>query len=453
MAKAPRVVILAAGQGTRMRSAIPKVLHHLGGRPLISYTLETASAVGPDAPIVVVNPGQTQVHEALKGAAELVEQPAARGTGDALRSVPDRMRPSGAVVVLSADVPLLRPETVLRLVAAHEGSGAAATLLTCFPEQPAGLGRVIRDSQGRVERIVEERDLPPASNSPEVNAGVYVFNGAKLWPALEKLSTDNAQREYYLTDVIELLGGAEAVVVDDATEALGINDRRQLAVAEAVLRHRTLDALMLAGVTIEDPATTYIDSGVQVGPDTVIRPMTQLRGASVVGRDSELGPGAQLRDVRAGDRVVIGSSLLEACELGDDVHVGAHCRVRPNTVLASGVQLGTHAEVKNSTIGPGTRLNHFCCVLDSDVGRDVNIGAGTVTGNFDGTEKHRTWIGDGVFVGSNSTLVAPVRLGEGSYVAAGSVVTSDVPPGALAVGRARQRNVAGWVERRRDMKA
>jgi bifunctional UDP-N-acetylglucosamine pyrophosphorylase/glucosamine-1-phosphate N-acetyltransferase len=452
MANAPRVVILAAGQGTRMRSATPKVLHHLGGRPLISYSLDTAAVVGPEAPIVVVNPDQTQVHEALKGAAELVEQPVARGTGDALRSVPDGMRPSGAVVVLSADVPLIRPETVLRLVAAHEGSGAAATVLTSFSEQPSGLGRVIRDSQGRVERIVEERDLPPASNSPEVNAGVYVFNGAKLWPALDKLSADNAQREHYLTDVIELLGGGEAVVVDDATEALGINDRRQLAVAEAVLRQRTLDALMLAGVTIEDPATTYIDSGVQVGPDTVIRPMTQLRGVSVVGRDSEVGPGAQLRDVRAGDRVVIGSSLLEACELGDDVHVGAYCRVRPNTVLASGVQLGTHAEVKNSTIGPGTRLNHFCCVLDSDVGRDVNIGAGTVTGNFDGTEKHRTWIGDGVFVGSNSTLVAPVRLGEGSYVAAGSVVTNDVPPGALAVGRARQRNVAGWVERRRGMK-
>ena len=453
MADAPRVVILAAGQGTRMRSAIPKVLHHLGGRPLISYSLETAAAVSPDAPIVVVSPNQPEVHEGLKGAAELVEQATARGTGDALRSVPERLRNAVSVVVLSADVPLLRPETVQRLVAAQQGSGAAATLLTCFPDQPAGLGRVIRDGQGRVERIVEERDLSPGGDTAEVNAGVYVFDGTKLWPALDRLSTDNAQGEYYLTDVIELLGGADSLVVDDATEALGINDRRQLAAAEAVLRRRTLDALMLAGVTIEDPATTYVDSDVRVGPDSVIRPMTHLRGATVVGREAELGPGAQLRDVRAGDRVVIGSSLLEACELGDDVHVGAFCRVRPNTVLASGVQLGTHAEVKNSTIGPGTRLNHFSSVLDSDVGRDVNIGAGTVTGNFDGVEKHRTWIGDGVFVGSNSTLVAPVRLGEGSYVAAGSVVTSDVPPGALAVGRARQRNVAGWVARRRGMKA
>src|SRR6202165_46002 len=452
MADAPRVVILAAGQGTRMRSAIPKVLHHLGGRPLISYSLETAAAVSPDPPIVVVNPSQPEVHEALKGAAELVEQATARGTGDALRSVPERLRNAVSVVVLSADVPLLRPETVQRLVAAQQGSGAAATLLTCFPEQPAGLGRATRDTQGRVERIVEDRDLSPGGDTAEVNAGVYVFDGTKLWPALDRLSTDNAQGEYYLTDVIELLGGADSLVVDDATEALGINDRRQLAAAEAVLRRRTLDALMLAGVTIEDPATTHVDSDVRVGPDSVIRPMTHLRGATVVGREAELGPGAQLRDVRAGDRVVIGSSLLEACELGDDVHVGAYCRVRPNTVLASGVQLGTHAEVKNSTIGPGTRLNHFCCVLDSDVGRDVNIGAGTVTGNFDGTEKHRTWIGDGVFVGSNSTLVAPVRLGDGSYVAAGSVVTNDVPPGALAVGRARQRNVAGWVERRRGMK-
>jgi bifunctional UDP-N-acetylglucosamine pyrophosphorylase/glucosamine-1-phosphate N-acetyltransferase len=312
------------------------------------------------------------------------------------------------------------------------------------------MGRIIRDAEGHVLRIVEEADLVPGELVPmECNAGVYVFTGAELWPALDRLETANAQGEYYLTDVVALLTGpVEGVIAADPDEVLGINDRRQLAAAEAVLRRRTLDALMLAGVTVEDPSTTYVDAQVVIGRDSVIHAMTSIRGATTIGEGCEIGPMAVLADVRAGDGVIVGPSHLEECELGDGVRIGSYCRVRPNTVLASGVELGTHAEVKNSTVGAGTRINHFSCVLDSDVGEAVNIGAGTVTCNYDGEAKHRTTIGNRVFVGTNATLVAPLRLGDGCYVGAGSFVDHDVPAGALAVGRSRQRNIEGWAARR-----
>ena len=348
------------------------------------------------------------------------------------------------------DAPLITAETLARLLAAHASSPRACTVLLGIPTDPSGLGRAVRDDAGHVLRIVEERDLSPGEPVPmECNGGIYVFDGAQLWPALDRLTSANAQGEYYLTDVIELLTGpVEALVAPDPDEFIFINDRRQLAAAEAALRRRTLDALMLSGVTVEDPATTFVGPEVQVGVDSVIHPMTTLSGATVLGSGCEIGPMAVLHDVRAGQRVVIGESRLEGCRLGDDVRIGAYCRVRPNTVLASGVELGTHAEVKNSTVGAGTRINHFSCVLDSDVGEDVNIGAGTVTCNYDGSAKYRTVIGNRVFVGTNSTLVAPVRLGDACYVGAGSFIDHDVPPGALAVGRSRQRNIEGWAERR-----
>ncbi|TMB89199.1 MAG: bifunctional UDP-N-acetylglucosamine diphosphorylase/glucosamine-1-phosphate N-acetyltransferase GlmU [Chloroflexi bacterium] len=426
MADGPLAVILAAGQGKRMQSATPKVLHPLGGRPLILHILDAARAVTSARPVVVINPGQPQVRSALGDRANVVEQEQPLGTGDALRGLPDAMQTDGPVLVLSGDVPLIRPDTLRRLAASHTAAeGRACTLLSAVPEDPSGMGRVIRDEQGRVLRIVEEGDLPGDAVIPlECNVGAYVFDGKALWPALDRLSADNAQREYYLTSA-----------------------------AETVLRRRTLDALMLGGVTVEDPATTFVDPGVAVGPDSVIRPMSVLRGATTIGAGCVIGPMAWLQDVRGGDRIRIGSSQLEDCVLGDDVQVGPYCRVRPNTVLGSRVELGTHAEVKNSTVGAGTRISHFSCVLDGDVGRDVNIGAGTVTCNFDGRAKHRTTIGDRVFVGTNSTLVAPLRLGEGAYIGAGSFVDMDVPAGALAVGRSRQRNVEGWAARRGAVRA
>jgi bifunctional UDP-N-acetylglucosamine pyrophosphorylase/glucosamine-1-phosphate N-acetyltransferase len=456
MADGPLAVILAAGQGKRMQSATPKVLHPLGGRPLILHVLDAARAVSSARPVVVINPGQPQVRAILAERATVVEQDQPLGTGDALRGLPEAMQMEGPVVVLSGDVPLIRADTIRRLVESHAAAeGRSCTLLSAVPDDPSGMGRVIRDEQGRVIRIVEEADLPSDAVIPlECNVGAYVFDGKALWPALDRLSADNAQREYYLTDVIELFDGAvEAILATDPGEALGVNDRRQLSSAEAVLRRRTLDALMLGGVTVEDPATTFVDPSVAVGPDSVIRPMSVLRGATTLGARCVIGPMAWLQGVRGGDGIIVGSSQLEDCVLGDDVHIGSYCRVRPNTVLASGVELGTHAEVKNSTVGAGTRISHFSCVLDGDLGKEVNIGAGTVTCNFDGRAKHRTIIGDRVFVGTNVTLVAPVRLGDGAYVGAGSFVDMDVPAGALAVGRSRQRNVDGWAARRRPVRA
>ena len=453
MADGPRAVILAAGEGTRMRSALPKVLHTLAGRPLIDHVVDAATAVTGRRPVVVVGPGRSDVVAAIGDRAELVEQPEPRGTGDALRSIPDRLRDSGDVLVMSADVPLVRSATLGRLIDHHRRTRAAATLLTAMPANPRGLGRVYRDPEtGRVVRTIEERDLPPgAYASPEVGAGVYVFNGARLWPALARITNDNSQGEDYLPDVLPLLGGhVEAMLLTDPEEALGINDRSQLATAEGVVRARTLERLMAEGVTVEDPATTYVDATVRVGRDSTIRPMSFLRGATVLGQRCEIGPMAQLTDVTAGNGVVIGASHVESSNLGDGVVIGSFNRLRPGSVLAAGVSVGTHAEVKNSRLGAGSRVNHFACVLDSDVGEGVNVGAGTVTCNYDGHAKHRTVIEDGVFVGSNSTLIAPLTIHRGAYVAAGSIVNQDVPEGALAVGRARQRNVDGWTARRRS---
>ena len=435
-----------------MRSALPKVLHPLAGRALIHHVIDAAIAVTGRPPIVVVGPGRDDVVAAVGDRAECVEQPQPRGTGDALRCVPERLRERGEVLVMSGDVPLVRAETLGQLIDHHRRTRAAATLLTAMPANPRGLGRVYRDPEtGRVVRTIEERDLPPGAMAPpEVGAGVYVFDGARLWPALGRISNDNAQGEYYLPDVLPLVGGhVEAMLLADPEEALGINDRCQLATAEAALRTRVLDRLMAGGVTVEDPATTYVDATVRVGRDSVIRPMSLLRGATVLGEGCEIGPLAQLYDVVAGDRVTIGASHVEASELGDGVVIGSFNRVRPGSVLASGVSLGTHAEVKNSRVGAGSRVNHFSCVLDSDVGEGVNVGAGTVTCNFDGEAKHRTVIEDGVFVGTNTTLVAPLTIHRDAYIAAGSLVNEDVPAGALAVGRARQRNVEGWAARRR----
>ena len=443
--------MLAAGRGTRMRSAVPKVLHHLAGRPLLVHVLETALAVTGRRPLVVVSPDQPEVAALAATVADPIEQAAPRGTGDALRSVPVGLRSPGEVLVLSGDVPLLRAASLEALLARHRQTGAACTLLSVVPGDPTGLGRVVRGQGGRVERIVEERDLPAGVDVPrECNAGVYAFDGARLWEVLERLPSDNAQGEHYLTDAVGLIDGpVEAVELTDADEALGINDRRQLAAAEAVIRRRVLDGLMLAGVTVEDPATTFVDGTVRIGADSVLLPMTVLRGNTVLGRDSVVGPMAQLRDVRAGDRVRIGASALDDCVLGDDVVIGHWDRVRPGSVLGDRVRLGSHAEVKNSRVGAGTVMSHFSCVLDSDVGSRVNVGAGMVTCNYDGVAKHRTLIGDDVFLGTNSSLVAPLQIGDGAYVAAGSVLGGEVPAGALAVERGSQRIIAGWVERRR----
>lgn len=430
------------------------MLHPLAGRPLVLHSLSVAAQATGGRPIAVVPPDQPELTAALEPHADVAVQHDPRGTGDALRSLPPQLRPQhGPVAVLSGDVPLLRAATLQRLLDHHAATRAAATILTVTPQDPKGLGRIERDPRTRrVAAIVEERDLAPgqAETHRECNAGVYVFDAEALWPALDRLTTDNAQQEFYLTDVIALIDGdVEAIEAEDPTEALGVNDRVQLAEAGRILRQRTLRSLMLDGVTVEDPATTYVEPTVRIGRDTTLRPMTTLTGATQIGEGCEIGPMATLIDVTAGSDVHIGPSYLEQCDIADGVRIGAYVRIRPGTRLDQGVQLGTHAEVKNSHIGARSRISHFSAVLDSDVGEGVNIGAGTVTVNYDGVAKHRTVIGDRAFIGSDSLLVAPRRIGDDAFVAAGSVITADVPAGALAVERGEQRTIEGWSARRR----
>jgi bifunctional UDP-N-acetylglucosamine pyrophosphorylase/glucosamine-1-phosphate N-acetyltransferase len=399
----------------------------------------------------VTNPAQDGVQAALNGEGQTVSQAKQLGTGHALAQVTAAHRTSGPVVVLYADAPLLRGETLKDLIAQHKKSGAVVTLLTATLDDPRGYGRIVRGRNGAFRDIVEEKDATEAQRQiTEVNSGVYVFSGRELWPALAKLENKNRAGEYYLTDIVRLIKGkVHTLPVGDGNEILGINDRRQLAEAERVMRQRILDGLMTSGVTIVDPATTFVDADVQIGRDTVVLPFSVISGESTIGEDCVIGPFAQIRDSIIGDSCRIERAHLEKATLANNVHVGPFSRLRPGSVLDDGVRVGTHAEIKNSHIGAGTAISHFSAVLDSDVGANANIGAGTVTANFDGVEKHRTEIGDRAQVGSDTILVAPVRVGDDAYTAAGSVITSDVPAGSLAIERSEQKVIPGWTERRK----
>ncbi len=448
-----RAVVLAAGAGTRMCSAHPKVLHAVGGRPLIDWVLELARVDTDAPPVVVIGAGHDAVRERVAALAQVAVQPVPDGTGGALAAARPLLEGAEAVLVLPGDVPLLRPDTVRRLLGRSAVAAADAVLLSARPPDPTGYGRIIR--AGDVFRaIVEERDLPDAGAPlPEVNTGVYVFRARPLWPALARLGTDNAQGERYLTDVLARLPSVDVVPLEDWEEMLGVNDRVQLAAVGAALRRRTLRAAMLAGVTVEDPETTYLEPQVTVGVDTVLRPGTILRGATRVGRDCVVGPYAELVDTVTGDGCHVDRAQLSGCRLEDGVRVGPFNRVRPGSELAAGSRLGAFTEVARSRVGPGSAVPHLTYLGDAVLGRDVNIGAGTITANWDGIAKHPTAIGDGARIGSHTVLVAPAQVGAGAYTGAGSVVTQPVPAGALGVARARQRNLLGWVARRRRASA
>ena len=445
------VVVLAAGKGVRMKSRLPKVLHPVAGRPMLLWSMAAARALDPTRTLVVTNPEQDGVGAVLNGEGETVSQARQLGTGHALAQVAAAHRTPGPVVVLYGDVPLLRGETLRALLAEHEKSRAAVTILTASLDDPTGYGRIVRARSGVVRDIVEEKDATDEQkNIHEVNSGVYVFSGRELWPALARLENKNRAGEYYLTDIVRLIKGKiHALPIEDKNEILGINDRRQLAEAERVMRQRILDGLMTSGVTITDPATTFIDADVKIGRDTVILPFSFISGESSIGEKCVIGPFAQVNESTIGDACRIERAHVDKSRLAQDVHIGPFSRLRPGSVLDDGVRVGTHAEIKNSHIGAGTAVAHFSVVLDSDVGANANIGAGTVTANFDGLNKHRTEIGDRAQVGSDTILVAPVRVGADAYTAAGSVITSDVPAGSLAIERTDQKIVPGWTERRR----
>lgn len=434
-----RAVVLAAGKGKRMQSDLPKVLHRLCGRPLITYVLDALAEAVSARPLLVIGHAAEAVRAAAGDRAGFVEQREQLGTGHAvMQALPHLDEGDGPILVLYGDTPLLRPGTIRGLLDLHRDSRAAATMLTAALDDPTGYGRVIRGPDGAVERVVEEADASPdEARLREINAGTYVFERRALFSALEALSPANAQGEYYLTDTIGWLlksGQRVSALLAPAEEAAGVNSRRELAAAEAVMRRRLLDRLMDAGVTIVDPAATYVHAGVRVGADTIIHPQTYLEGETIIGRACVIGPQARLHDAVLGDRVTVEASTIAGSEIGEGSRVGPYSRLRPGARLGRFVEVGNYAEIKNATIGDYSKVHHMSYIGDAQLGVRVNIGAGTVTCNFDGRRKHVTVIEDEAFIGSDTMLVAPVRIGRGAVTGAGSVVKKDVPPGGVAVG-------------------
>ncbi|MGY1802606.1 bifunctional UDP-N-acetylglucosamine diphosphorylase/glucosamine-1-phosphate N-acetyltransferase GlmU [Blastococcus sp. SYSU D00922] len=453
------VVVLAAGQGTRMRSTTPKVLHTLGGRSLLGHVLAAAAPLDAGTTVVVVGAGRDQVEahlaEIAPGALAVVQEEQ-RGSGHAaavaLDAVPDL---EGPVLLVNGDAPLLRASTVSALVEAHRAAGSALTVLTAEVDDPTGLGRIVRGEDGGVRAIVEERDATPGQRAiREINAGVYVGDAAAIRGALGRIGTDNDQGEQYFTDVLGLLVADGAPVgghvAEDPDDVLGCNDRRELAFRRRTLNDRVLDDLMRSGVTVVDPQTTWVDVTCAVGADAVLEPGTQLRGTTSVGGGAVVGPDTTLVDCVVEEGASVVRSHCLGAHIGPEATVGPFSYLRPGTRLASGAKVGAFVETKNAQVGEGSKVPHLSYVGDATIGRGANIGAATVFVNYDGVAKHHTTIGDQVRVGSDTMLVAPVTVGDGAYTAAGSVITSDVPPGAMAVARSPQRNVGGWVRRRRS---
>jgi len=441
-----------------MRSAIPKVLHSVGGRSLIHHAVVAAAAVAPDHLVVVVGHGRDQVKAHLAEVAPeaaTVVQDQQRGTGHAvdcaLRDLPELV---GTVLVTYGDVPLLTGETLVALVAEHERAGNAVTILTARLEVPTGYGRIVRDASGTVTAVVEEKDATEEQRQVrEINSGVYAFDAATLRAALARLTDTNSQGEHYLTDVVGIASSDGATVgallIDDAVQTEGVNDRVQLAALHRELNRRTVTAWMRAGVTVRDPETTWIDVGVTLEADTVLEPNTLLRGATTVATGAQVGPNTELVDTEVGARAEISNTTSYSAIIGPEAIVGPYTYLRPGTRLGVGAKAGGFVEMKNAVIGDGAKVPHLTYVGDADVGEGANIGAGTIFANYDGVTKHHTDVGAHSFIGSDSVLVAPVQVEDGAYVAAGSTVTKRVGAGELAVARGQQRNIRGWVARRR----
>ncbi len=451
------MVILAAGQGTRMRSRTPKVLHDLCGRPLVAWPVAAAREAGASKVIVVDSPERVLEGHLPEGV-EIAVQPEADGTAGALAAAAGLVQPGEPVVVLSGDVPLVSAAAIAALVAGHEEAGAAATVATAELEDPSGYGRVVRAADGSLEKIVETKNPGDATDGElairEVNSGIYVFDPDALAAALPQVGSDNAQGERYLPDVLPAIaaaGGKVAVVLsEDPNLLLGVNDRVALARVREVARAMIVERLMLAGADIVDPASTVIDVGVELGEDAVVEPFSVLSGDTVVGSGSRIGPGTTLAGVKVGEDASILRSHLADCEVGDGASVGPFSHVRPGTVIGAGAKVGAFVELKNAEIGEGAKVPHLSYVGDADVGAGANLGAGTITANYDGTSKHRTVFGERVHGGVHVSYVAPVQLGDDVWTAAGTVVTDDVPDGSLAIGRERQLNKEGYDERKRD---
>jgi bifunctional UDP-N-acetylglucosamine pyrophosphorylase/glucosamine-1-phosphate N-acetyltransferase len=440
-------VVLAAGQGTRMRSSLPKVLHPLGGRPMLRWILDALAGAGVARTTVVVGHGADQVRAALPDGVDSCPQERRLGTGHAAMVGLEALDPScDTVLVLSGDVPLVDAPLLRRLIDEHAAGDRAATVVTARPADAAAYGRVIRAADGSVERIVEARDATPDELAVgEINAGLYAFGRAALERALGGIGTDNAQGELYLPDALPLLGGpVGALLADDPQVVAGINDRVELAAVEAAIQRRLREDLMRAGVTMPNPEAVYVEAGVEVGEDTTLWPGTHLRGATRIAGGCTIGPDAVIADSVIGPGSAVLSAHLSGAEVGSRCRVGPFAYLRPGAVLRDGARVGTYVELKNTVLGEGAKVPHLSYVGDADVGEDTNIGAGNITANYDGFAKHRTWIGARVRTGSDCVFVAPVRIGDDAMTGAGSIITTDVPDGALGIARARQSVIEGF---------
>lgn len=451
------VIILAAGEGTRMKSKTIKVLHRAAGRPLIAYVLDAASAVSSNPPVIIIGRDSDKVRDAIGDRARFAVQSERRGTGHAalqaaaeLANATDR-----DILILSGDVPLTRVETLQRLFATHRDEGNALTLLTMKPADRKRYGRIVRDENQTVARIVEFKNASPDELAiDEVNAGVYVFGGAHLFENLRTLTPNAETNEIYLTDLVSVLRDAGhrvgAVLTDDPNEATGVDSRAQLADVEQEIQRRVVAKLMDSGVTFRNPSTVVIDSTVTIGQDSVVYPYVTLEGTTRIGSDCVIEPGAHLTNVTIGDRVHVKTgTVAEDTVIDDDTMVGPYAHLRPGSRLGKHVKVGNFVETKKAVFGDGAKASHLSYIGDAEIGADVNIGAGTITCNFDGVNKHKTILEDGVFIGSDTQLVAPVRVGRGAYVGAGSTITKDVPPESLALSRTPQRVVEGWATKKK----
>jgi bifunctional UDP-N-acetylglucosamine pyrophosphorylase/glucosamine-1-phosphate N-acetyltransferase len=451
-----QAIVLAAGLGTRMRSKLPKVVHEICGKPMIMLVLDALEAAGAERTFVVVGHLAELVEEIVGARAVCVLQAEQKGTGHAVMQAKDALSAyEGRVVVAAGDAAYLTRSDLASLVNHHQETKASATLLSSILQDPFGYGRVVREASGRIRRIVEEKDCSPEEALiSEVNSSVYCFEKRDLFNALSRITPDNVQGEYYLTDVIEVMIKeglrVEAVVSENPLAAQGINTRVQLAEAERIFRDRIRERLMLSGVTMVDPATTFVDFDVAIGQDTKILPFSVIQGKTVIGENCTIGPFARIIDSRVSDGASISNAVVIEAEVGEDVSVGPYAYLRTGTVLLEHSKVGTFVEVKKSTVGKGSKVPHQTYLGDATVGEGVNIGAGTITCNYDGHHKYSTIISDRAFVGSNTNFVAPVEIGKGAYIAAGSTITEDVPEGALGIARGKQKNIQGWADKRHE---
>jgi bifunctional UDP-N-acetylglucosamine pyrophosphorylase/glucosamine-1-phosphate N-acetyltransferase len=454
------IVLLAAGKGIRMKSATPKVLHRVAGVPMIERVLSSAATLNPASTTVVTGhlAGELERGLARRAGLRFVRQDRQLGTGHALlQTEPLFAGTKGTIVLLSGDVPLLTSHTLQRLADAHRDRGASATVVTARLDRPYGYGRIVR-SRGAIARIVEERDASPAERKiQEVNAGIYALEIEPLFGAMRAIATQNAQGEYYLPDLVAIYRRqklpVETFEVANPDEIRGINSRTELSDVTRIVRQSKNEELMAAGVTLEDPSTIYVDESVTVGPDTVIHPYVFLEGETTIGAACEIHSNVRIVDSVLEDRVLVQNfCVITGSRLSAGASVGPFAHLRPGSVLGEGAKVGNFVELKKTTLGRNSKANHLTYLGDATVGNDVNVGAGTITCNYDGVRKHPTTIEDGAFIGSDTQLIAPVRVGKGAYVAAGSSITDDVPPGSLGIARAKQANVEGWVERKKTGK-